>query len=93
MQARADEVGRTIDVMRFILTYGLDPVTRSIVNKSCLAKRVKESVCNLVSQLVKLSVHEPCRDHFEVDRQWFLSKNLYREVGAPKMLGDWNCPK
>lgn len=93
VRAPADEVGQTVDVMRFILTYGLDHVTSSIVNKSCLAKRVKESVSNLISQLVKLIVHEPCSEHFEVNKQRFLSKNGYREIEVPKKLGDWNCPK
>ena len=33
MKARQDEGGRTVDVMRFLLTYGLDPITGTVDNK------------------------------------------------------------
>ncbi|KAA8529007.1 hypothetical protein F0562_033505 [Nyssa sinensis] len=50
-----DEGGRTVDVMRFLLTYGLDPITGSVENKPCLNKRVKESVRRLLKEMVEFS--------------------------------------
>ncbi|KAM0961101.1 hypothetical protein ACFX2I_020418 [Malus domestica] len=39
--------------MRFLLTYGLDPVIGTVENKPCLNKMVKESVRRLLKQMVE----------------------------------------
>ncbi|KAL2545875.1 zinc finger protein VAR3 [Forsythia ovata] len=52
VKAREDEGGRTVDVMRFVLAYGLDPVYCSVDNKPCLNKRVKESVRILLKEMM-----------------------------------------
>lgn len=51
-----EDEARTIDVMRVLLTYGFDPITGSVVNKSLLKqKTVKTVVRKLLHQVVKLS--------------------------------------
>ena len=58
MKARQDEAGRTVDVMRFLLTYGLDPITGTVDNKPCLSKLVKASVRRLLKEMVEYSTKE-----------------------------------
>ncbi|KAJ6312723.1 hypothetical protein OIU77_014281 [Salix suchowensis] len=59
VKAREDEGGRTVDVMRILLTYGLDYVSCTVENKPCQKnKMVKESVRRLLKELVGLSNDE-----------------------------------
>lgn len=58
MKAREDEGGRTVDIMRIVLTYGLDPINGSVENKPCLTKRVEESVRRLLKEIVEHSNKE-----------------------------------
>ncbi|KAJ0007196.1 hypothetical protein Pint_30001 [Pistacia integerrima] len=51
-----EDEARTIDVMHVLLTYGIDPVNGSAVNKSLLRqKSVKNVVRKLLHEIVKLS--------------------------------------
>eukprot|EP01018_Ginkgo_biloba_P017804 Gb_13912 [translate_table: standard] len=52
---RQDDGARTIDVMRILLTYGLDPLIGSAENKLHARKTVKTSVCKLLKEVVKIS--------------------------------------
>uniref|UniRef100_A0A0R0HRU5 RanBP2-type domain-containing protein n=1 Tax=Glycine max TaxID=3847 RepID=A0A0R0HRU5_SOYBN len=54
-KAREDEGGQTVDIMRIILTYGLDPINGSVENKPCLTKRVEESGRRLLKEIVEHS--------------------------------------
>ena len=47
-----------MDVMRLLLTYGLDLVTGEVENKGCLNKVVKESVRRLLKEMVEHSKKE-----------------------------------
>lgn len=47
--------GYTVDVMRLLLTYGLDHVTGIVENKACLNERVTESVRRLLREMVECS--------------------------------------
>ncbi|KAK7849047.1 hypothetical protein CFP56_003894 [Quercus suber] len=58
VKARQDEGGRTMDVMRFLLIYGLDPITGMVDNKLCLSKLVKASVRRLLKEMVEYSTKE-----------------------------------
>ncbi|PSS13368.1 Zinc finger protein [Actinidia chinensis var. chinensis] len=57
-KACASEGGGTVDVMRLLLTYGLDLVTGVVENKCCLNKVVKESVRRLLKEMVEHSKKE-----------------------------------
>ncbi|GMG99721.1 hypothetical protein Nepgr_001561 [Nepenthes gracilis] len=51
-----EDEARTIDVVRVLLTYGFDPISESVVNKSLLKqKSVKTVVRKLLHEVVKLS--------------------------------------
>ncbi|KAK9105912.1 hypothetical protein Scep_022756 [Stephania cephalantha] len=89
VKARDDEGGRTVDVMRFVLTYGLDPFIGSVENKLCLNKSIKDSVRRLLANMVELSTNEDDSDTSEavsVPRK----KGI---VNVPMKQGDWVCPK
>lgn len=58
VMARKDEGGRTVDVMRILLTYGLDHITGSVENRPCLNANVKKSVRRLLSEMVEFSDRE-----------------------------------
>ena len=58
MKACQDKGGRMVDVMRFLLTYGLDLITGMVDNKPCLSKLVKASVRRLLKEMVEYSTKE-----------------------------------
>lgn len=100
MKAREDEGGRTVDVMRFLLTYGLDPIAGTVENKPCLNKMVKESVRTLIKEMVKYGMRiqdsklpksmtlekvVPVRD--------YSGSQVKGHINVPRKQGDWLCPK
>ncbi|XP_057777542.1 uncharacterized protein LOC130996056 [Salvia miltiorrhiza] len=100
VKAREDEGGRTVDVMRFLLTYGLDPVIGSVENKPSLNKNVKESVRTLLKEIVYVKVDE--HDHetpntTTQDRIPSTQKSggnqEQSQTDVPLKQGDWICPK
>ncbi|KAL6001367.1 hypothetical protein ACLOJK_007101 [Asimina triloba] len=100
VKARQDEEGRTVDVMRILLTYGLDPITGSVENKQCLNKTVKESVRRLLSQMVELSDKSnlgPAKITTKKlpfkGEQSIQQEMLKHKVDVPLKQGDWICPK
>lgn len=98
MKAREDQGGRTVDVMRILLTYGLDSITGSVENKPCQNKVVKESVRRLLKEFV---------DYSNLDLQSDISNaspsrgdaslqdhsSTQGHIKAPMKQGDWLCPK
>lgn len=58
MKAREGDGGRTVDVMRLLLTYGLNPVTGLVENKSCLNKVVEETARRLLKEIVEHCMKE-----------------------------------
>ncbi|KAE9605296.1 putative Zinc finger, RanBP2-type [Lupinus albus] len=97
VKAREDEGGRTVDVMRIILTYGLDPIIGSVQNKPCINKKVKESVISLLREIVEQSTNE--EDSNRPDTTKVLIGQVIhnpRDKGKVDVLmkpGDWLCPK
>ncbi|GER29809.1 zinc finger Ran-binding family protein [Striga asiatica] len=97
VKARESEGGRTVDIMRLILTYGLDPIVDSVQNKPCLNKRVKESVRTLLKQMVEIRV-----EGHDEEKQKTATRELSQEsdvhqqrtqFAGPMKPGDWICPK
>lgn len=97
MNAREDEGGRTVDVMRIILTYGLDPIIGSVDNKPSLNKMVKESVRRLLKKIVECSTED--RNPNFSDTAEVAIKEVHPnpqdegKKNGPMKQGDWLCPK
>lgn len=102
MKARQDESGRTVDVMRILLTYGLDQITTGTVeNKLGLNRLLTESVRRLLKEMVE------CSSTKELDSDLPKATPLKRaasaqdhfwppekaHVNVPMKQGDWICPK
>ncbi|XP_021910054.1 LOW QUALITY PROTEIN: zinc finger protein VAR3, chloroplastic-like [Carica papaya] len=82
--SRKDEGGRTVDVMRILLTYGLNPITHTVENRSCENEIVKEAVRRLLKEMVKFStLSEKCESSSE--------EKDHKEL--PMKQGDWHCPR
>ncbi|KAM3294510.1 hypothetical protein ACQJBY_037426 [Aegilops geniculata] len=88
VRARKEEVGRTVDVMRILLTYGLDIITGNVGNKACLNKTVKESIKKLLNEVVELDSKGPGSTTDKAAQR--MSKG---QSAVPVKQGDWNCPK
>ncbi|KAL5568907.1 hypothetical protein UlMin_025482 [Ulmus minor] len=100
VKAREDEGGRTVDVMRFLLTYGLDPISGTVENKPCLNKMVKESVRRLLKEIVEysnriLDSDPPKSTKLEKALIWHDSSTSPEKgpINVPMKQGDWLCPK
>ncbi|GAV64798.1 zf-RanBP domain-containing protein, partial [Cephalotus follicularis] len=99
VKAKEYEVSRTADVMRILLTYGLDTVTATVENKQCLNKVVKESVRRLLNQMVEFSIKEfdsdlPNSTKRNATMQDHLSLQEKGHVNVPPMKqGNWRFPK
>lgn len=101
VKAREDEGGRTVDVMRILLTYGLDYVSGTVENKPCQKnKMVKESVRRLLKELVGLSNDELVSDlpnGKPLKRGLPLPNNSTTQdkgtINVPMKPGDWLCPE
>ncbi|CAA0841415.1 Ran BP2/NZF zinc finger-like superfamily protein [Striga hermonthica] len=96
-KASEGEGGRTVDIMRLVLTYGLDPIVDSVENKPCLNKRVKESVRTLLKQMVEIRVvgHDEEQPK-TATRVWSQESDVHQQrtqFAGPMKHGDWICPK
>ncbi|PKA52367.1 Zinc finger protein VAR3, chloroplastic [Apostasia shenzhenica] len=93
VKAQKDERGRTSDVMRIILTYGLDVITSPAENKLCLNKSVKESVRKLLKDILDLVVEDNGSNH-DNRRPEIAPYAMGRsKISVPMKQGDWICPK
>ncbi|KAL6637712.1 hypothetical protein ACP70R_025284 [Stipagrostis hirtigluma subsp. patula] len=88
VKARKGEVGRTVDVMRILLTYGLDVITGNVENRACLHKTVKESIKNILNEVVELDSKGHSSSSEKAAQR--MSKG---QSALPRKQGDWNCPK
>ncbi|XP_002525990.2 zinc finger protein VAR3, chloroplastic isoform X1 [Ricinus communis] len=91
VKARENEGGRTVDVMRILLTYGLDSISGTLENKPCQNKLVKESVKKLLKEMLE---HSSQQHDFDPPNAR-LSKNVESLLhsNVPAKQGDWLCPK
>lgn len=97
MKAREDEGGRTVDVMRIILTYGLDPIIGSVDNKPSLNKTVIESMRRLLKEIVEHSTDEENSNSPDTTKisiqEVHPNPQEKRKTHGPLKQGDWLCPK
>ncbi|KAK1277728.1 hypothetical protein QJS04_geneDACA018811 [Acorus gramineus] len=100
VKAYEEKDGQTIDVMRILLTYGLDCITSVVENKGCLNDMVKESVKRLLKQIVEFGTKELKSDSPESSsekfscssNQSFWKKSTAR-TNTSMLQGNWICPK
>ncbi|KAL5763161.1 hypothetical protein ACOSP7_019425 [Xanthoceras sorbifolium] len=90
VKAREDEGGRTVDVMRILLTYGLDPITGTVENKPCQNKLVKESVRRMLKEMVEYGAKEPDSDLPNAESS--KGNLLVQDHLSPKGNGHLNVP-
>ncbi|CAH1451907.1 unnamed protein product [Lactuca virosa] len=55
VKPREDEGGQTVDVMRFVLTYGLHRLNDSLDSEPLINKRIQEAIRSLIRDMVKFS--------------------------------------
>nr|GMD66152.1 zinc finger protein VAR3, chloroplastic-like [Ipomoea batatas] len=99
VKVREDEGRRTVDVMRLLFIYGLDPISGSVENKPCLNERVKESVRKLLKEIVEFSKAEGA---YETNKALIPGRSSTQQIAAncrdgqmkvPMKQGDWLCTK
>ncbi|KAK5842394.1 zinc finger protein VAR3, chloroplastic-like [Gossypium arboreum] len=98
VKAREDQGGRTVDVMRILLTYGLDSITSSVENKPCQNKSVKESVRTLLKEMVDYGSKDQQADMPNAapsrgDASLHDHSSTQGHIKFPMKPGDWLCPK
>ncbi|KAL6969998.1 hypothetical protein U1Q18_029707 [Sarracenia purpurea var. burkii] len=100
VKARNDEDGRTVDVMRLLLTYGLHPLSGMVENKPCLNKLVKGSVRRLLNQMVGHGMKELNSDlpigTFTKSNPALQESSTHQGKGHITVSikrGDWICSK
>ncbi|KAG6517589.1 hypothetical protein ZIOFF_020985 [Zingiber officinale] len=109
VKAREEEVGRTVDLMRILLTYGLDIITGSVENPACLNKTVHESVKKLLNEMVEFGSKDANSNslicnflnfaknmkclHCNGESQERFKRLQEDENHLPLKKGDWICEK
>lgn len=97
MKPREDQDGRTVDVMRVLLTYALDPAIDVVKNKPCSNKKVQESVRLLLKQLIDYASKSLSAYTFNDPRAGIPSSSLSLsqddDMNVKMKLGDWQCRK
>ncbi|XP_078444658.1 zinc finger protein VAR3, chloroplastic-like isoform X2 [Wolffia australiana] len=79
--ARDEEKGRTVDVMRILLTLGLDLETENPVDQPFLKKPVEDSARRMLRGMVELGMKGTS------------SPETRAEPNVLMKQGDWTCPK
>lgn len=93
-KARENEGGRTVDVVRILLTYGLNVVTGTIDNQACMTKVIKESVRKLLTEVVDFTIKELNSNTPEPDSESSRGHQMKKSRNTvPMKQGDWICPK
>ncbi|KAF3525027.1 hypothetical protein F2Q69_00051329 [Brassica cretica] len=91
-QARDEEGARTIDVMRILLTYGLDSISPAVVNRACQTKFVEDSVRKLLRESVEYSLQDVECSETVASRDELHPNSLENDERDPrKRPGDWHC--
>lgn len=98
--ARKTEAGRTVDLMRILLTYGLDPNTGAVENMMCRSRTMEESIRRLLKATVDFGAKEfdsLLPNATSSERAASLqASSAPAEKGAtnlPTKEGDWLCLK
>lgn len=91
-QARDDEGVRTIDVMRILLTYGLDSISPTVENRVCQTKHVEDSVRKLLRESVAYSLKDFESAETQIAGDELQPNSQDSEERDPrKRPGDWHC--
>jgi len=75
-----------VDVMRILLTYGLDVITGNVENRACLNKNVRESIKILLNEVIEVDSRGPGSSTVKAAQR-------KGQSAVPMKQGDWNCPK
>ncbi|MQL99169.1 hypothetical protein Taro_031889 [Colocasia esculenta] len=100
LNAQKDERGRTVDIMRILLTYGLNLAVGSVENKTCRTKTVEESARRLLYEMADFSIKQSDSDDMTADsgklsirKGKYEGKQLPSQIDTLMKQGDWMCPK
>ncbi|XP_020587159.1 zinc finger protein VAR3, chloroplastic-like isoform X2 [Phalaenopsis equestris] len=89
-----DEAGRTLDVMRILLTYGIDANNASEGKNSRLNLALNESIRKLLKDVVNLSIKGYGSVPEDERHRMASSRGIERpQNSVPMKQGDWVCPK
>lgn len=98
--ASEGEGGRTVDLMRILLTYGLDPITGTVENMLCRSKTIEESARRLLKAMVEFGSKEfdsllpnATSSKKVASLQESLASAEKGRTNLPIKQGDWLCPK
>ncbi|KAL8150753.1 hypothetical protein V2J09_020561 [Rumex salicifolius] len=96
VKPREVEVARTVDLMRILLTLGLDHTTSSVENAQCQNESVMESARSLLRDVVGF-YQEELDSAISPERDLRLQETLRTQrdghMKVPMKQGDWICPK
>ncbi|CAA7401392.1 unnamed protein product [Spirodela intermedia] len=90
LNAQEDERGRTVDVMRILLTCGLELAAGSSGIQSFLTKSLEESARRMLRRMVELSMEEMNPNS---EKEASCGKQPPPQFSALMKQGDWICPK
>ncbi|XP_038697196.1 uncharacterized protein LOC119994838 isoform X2 [Tripterygium wilfordii] len=100
IKAREKEGALTVDLMRTLLMYGLDPICATVENSSCQNTQAKGSVRRLLKEIVDYTTQEVVSDlpnditlQGGLSEQDHLSTQEKGNIDIPMKLVDWQCPK
>ncbi|KAF3321016.1 zinc finger protein VAR3 [Carex littledalei] len=92
--AKDEQVARTVDVIRVLLTYALEPSNLS-GDESVVKKNVQESARSLLAELIRLSdtMIDPSLPKPVLCNVSSKKEVSHQSVGVEMKKGDWLCPK
>lgn len=100
VMASEGEGGQTVDLMRILLTYGLDPITSTVENMLCRSKTIEESARRLLKAMVEFGSKEfdsllpnATSSKKAASLQESLASAEKGRTNLPIKQGDWLCPK
>ncbi|XP_072991781.1 zinc finger protein VAR3, chloroplastic-like [Typha latifolia] len=97
--AKEDEGARTVDLVRILMTYAVNPVSLS-GGESSVKENVQESARKLLSELIKLSdttidpsLPKPAvNSPIQKEPSKKIAENNKKQSGVEMKRGDWLCP-
>lgn len=94
VKANEDEAGRTLDVIRILLTYGIDATNASVERRPSLNHAVNKSIRKLLNDIVDLSIKGygfiPEDKRHQITSLHGMKTS---QISFPMKQGDWICPK
>lgn len=79
-----------MDAMRVLLFYGLDHISATMENRTCLNKKANDSVRKLLKEIVEYSAAERESDLLKSHEA---TSTENHDTNASATRGDWHCPK